>query len=47
MADSTRFQDKLTFLEHEKTDAVLALKKRIDTLEISKTNEIGRLKDVH
>ncbi len=46
MADATRFQDKLTFLEHEKTDAVLALKKKLDVLEISKTNEIGRLKDV-
>ena len=42
-----RFQDKLTHLEQEKTDAVIAIKKKLDALEISKTNEIGRLQDLH
>lgn len=45
--DSVRFQDKLTHLEQEKTDAVIAMKKKLDAMEIGKTNEIGRLQDLH
>ncbi len=45
--DTLRFQEKLKFLEQEKTDAILIMKKKMDALEIAKTNELGRLKDVH
>jgi hypothetical protein len=42
-----RHQEKLQQLEREKMDAVLALKKKIDVLEVNKTNEISRLQDIH
>ena len=42
-----RHQEKLQQMEREKMDAVLALKKKMDALEVSKTNEIGRLQDIH
>ena len=45
--ESIRYQERLQQLEKEKTDVVLTLKKKIDTLEVSKTNEIGRLQDIH
>lgn len=46
-ADVLRFQEKFILLEQEKTDAVLVVKKKMDALEVTKTNELGRLKDVH
>ena len=46
-SEATRHLDKLQQLEREKVDAVLALKKKIDALEVSKTNEINRLQDIH
>ncbi len=46
-ADTLRFQEKLTLLEQEKTDSVLVVKKKMNALEITKTNELSRLKDVH
>ena len=46
-SEASRYQEKLQQLEREKMDAVLALKKKIDALEVSKTNEINRLQDVH
>ena len=46
-SEAARHQDKLQQVEREKMDAVLALKKKIDALEVSKTNEISRLQDIH
>ena len=46
-SEALRHQEKLQQMEREKMDAVLALKKKIDALEVSKTNEIGRLQDIH
>lgn len=45
--ESIRYQERLQLLEKEKSDATLALKKKLDALEVSKTNEIGRLQDIH
>ena len=42
-----RHQEKLQQMERDKMDAVLTLKKKIDALEVSKTNEISRLQDLH
>lgn len=46
-SEALRHQEKMQQMEREKTDAVLALKKRIDIMEVSKTNEISRLQDIH
>ena len=46
-SEALRHQEKLQQMEREKMDAVLALKKKMDALEVSKTNEIGRLQDIH
>ena len=46
-SEAFRHQEKLQQSEREKMDAVLALKKKIDMLEVSKTNEISRLQDIH
>ena len=46
-SEALRHQERLQQVEREKMDAVLALKKKIDTLEVSKTNEISRLQDIH
>ena len=46
-SEASRHQEKLQQVEREKMDAVLALKKKIDALEVSKTNEISRSQDVH
>ena len=46
-SEASRHQEKLQQMEREKMDAVLALKKKIDGLEVSKTNEISRLQDIH
>lgn len=46
-SEALRHQEKVQQVEREKMDAVLALKKKIDTLEVSKTNEISRLQDIH
>jgi hypothetical protein len=45
--DGSRWQEKLEQVEREKTDAVLALRRKIDSMEVSKTNEISRLQGVH
>ena len=42
-----RHQEKLQQMERDKMDAVLTLKKKIDALEVSKSNEISRLQDLH
>ena len=46
-SEALRHQEKLQQVEREKMDAVLALKKKIDALEVNKTNEISRLQDIH
>lgn len=45
--ESGRWQEKLHQLEGEKTDAVLAIKRKFDSLEVSKANEISRLQSLH
>lgn len=46
-AEGTRWQEKFQKLEREKSDAVLSLKRKLASLEVAKTNELDRLKDVH
>lgn len=45
--ETTRHQERLEQLEREKTDSILALRKKIDGLEVAKTNEISRLQEIH
>lgn len=45
--ESIRYQERVQQLEKEKSDVSLALKKKLDALEVSKTNEISRLQDIH
>ena len=42
-----RGREKLEQAEREKTDALLALRRKLDALEVSRTNEISRLQGVH
>ena len=46
-SEGVRWQEKVQNLEREKADAVLSLKKKIDSMEVSRTNEISRLQAVH
>lgn len=34
-------------MERDKTDTVLALRKKIESLEIAKTSEISQLQEIH
>ena len=40
-------KERIEQLERDKTDSVLALKKKMDTLEVEKTNEISQLQEMH
>lgn len=46
-AEGTRWQEKLQQVDREKTDAVLALRRKMGSIEVSKTNEISRLQGIH
>ena len=45
--EGLRWQEKLQQAEREKTDAVLASRRKMDALEVTKTNDISRLQGVH
>ncbi len=45
-AEVMRSQEKIQLLESEKTDSVLSLRRKLDSLEVTKTNEISRLKEL-
>ena len=42
-----RWREKLEQGERDKTDAVLALQRKLDAQEVAKTNEISRLQSIH
>ena len=46
-AETSHHKERLEQLERDKTDSVLALRKKIATLETEKTNEISQLQEIH
>ena len=46
-AEASRQREKLEQMERDKTDSVLALRKKIDSLDVTKANEISRLQEIH
>ena len=46
-AEASRFQERLQEMERERVDAVTALKRKVDLVEVAKTNEISRLQEIH
>ena len=46
-SEASRFQERLQQVERERVDAVTALKRKVDLVEVAKTNEISRLQDIH
>ena len=46
-SEALRFQERLQQVERERVDAVTALKKKVDLVEVAKTNEISRLQEIH
>lgn len=45
--ETARQRQKLEETEREKIDSLLALKKKMESLELSKNNEISQLQDIH
>jgi len=42
-----RFQERLQQAERERVDAVTSLRKKVDSVEVVKANEISRLQEIH
>ena len=45
--EATRHSEQVRQLEQEKLDSVAAERKKLETLEMSKNNEIGKLQAIH
>ena len=45
--EGARWRERLEEAEREKTDTVQALRRKLDSQEMSRTNEISRLQSVH
>lgn len=46
-SEASRQKEKLEQMERDRTDTVLALRKKIESLEIAKTSEISQLQEIH
>jgi len=46
-SDAMRFQERLQQAERERVDAVTSLRKKVDSVEVVKANEISRLQEIH
>ena len=46
-SEASRFQEHLQQAERERVDAVTALRRKVDSVEVVKANEISRLQEVH
>ena len=46
-SEASRFQERLQQVERERIDTVTALKRKVDLVEVAKTNEISRLQEIH
>ena len=46
-SEASQFQERLQQVERERVDAVTALKRKVDLVEVAKTNEISRLQEIH
>ena len=45
--EASHWKERLETSEREKIDAILALKKKMESLEIAKANEIAKLQETH
>ena len=46
-SEASRLQERLQQVDRERVDAVTALKRKVDLVEVAKTNEISRLQEIH
>ena len=45
--ETSHQRERLEQLEREKTDSLLALRKKMEAQEVAKTNEIAQLQETH
>ena len=45
--EASQFQERLQQAERERVDAVTALRRKVDSVEVVKANEISRLQEIH
>ena len=46
-SEASRFQERLQQVERERVDAVTSLRKKVESVDVVKANEISRLQEIH
>ena len=46
-SEVSRFQERLQQAERERVDTVTTLRRKVDSVEVVKANEISRLQEIH